>query len=330
MAQTAILERPTANFTKKTGKGRVVIIGAGSVGAAYAFQLMNSGLVSEICIIDLDRKRAEGEVMDLSHGASFVPPVRIWAGDYRDCHGADLIVITAGARQRPGQTRLELVEANYRIFQEMIPEIVHYTTDAILLIVTNPVDVMTYLAHKISGLPHNQVLGSGTVLDTSRFRFLLSQHCKIDPRNVHAYIVGEHGDSEVAVWSLANIAGMRLAEFCPSCERHCEFHVREELLEQVRRAAYEIIERKGSTSWAVALAMQEITEAILRDQRSVLTVSCFLENYFGTSDICLSVPAVVARSGVERVFPLELSAEEKEQLLNSSEVIRQTIDKLNS
>lgn len=328
MAETAILEQATISLPKKTGKGRVVIIGAGSVGATYAFQLMNSGLVSEICIIDLDKKRTEGEVMDLNHGASFVPPVRIWAGDYEDCQGADLIVITAGARQKPGETRLQLVEANYRIYQDMIPRITHYTRDAILLIVTNPVDVMTYIAHKISGLPHNQVLGSGTVLDTSRFRFLLSQHCGIDPRNVHAYIVGEHGDSEVAVWSLANIAGMRLAEYCPSCQRHCEFTVREELLQQVKSAAYEIIERKGATYYAVALAMQEITEAILRDQRSVLTVSCFLENYFEISDICLSVPAVVDRSGVQRVFPLELAPQEQKQLLDSAKVIREIINKL--
>jgi L-lactate dehydrogenase len=328
MAEVALVERTELAIKQKTGKGRVVIIGAGAVGAAYAFQLMNSGLVSEICIIDIDRERTEGEVMDLNHGASFVPPVKIWAGDYEDCKGADLVVITAGARQKPGQTRLELVEANYHIYQEMIPKITQYTLDAIFLIVTNPVDVMTYLALKISGLPHNQVLGSGTVLDTSRFRYLLSQHCDIDPRNVHAYIVGEHGDSEVAVWSLANIAGMRLSEHCPSCERHCELGVREEILEQVKRAAYEIIQRKGSTSWAVALAMQKITEAILRDQRSVLTVSCFLEDYYGIEDICLSVPAVVARCGIKRIFPLGLSPGEKEQLLDSARVIKETVDKL--
>mgnify|MGYP000896153867 CR=1 FL=1 len=328
MAEAAIWEEAEAKAQLRAGKGRVVIIGAGSVGATYAFQLMNSGLVSEICIIDIDQRRTEGEVMDLSHGASFVPPVRIWAGDYPDCRGADLVVITAGARQKPGQTRLDLVAANYRIFQAMIPKITAYTKDALLLVVTNPVDVMTYLAYRLSGLPARQVLGSGTVLDTSRLRYLLSQHCRIDPRNVHAYIVGEHGDSELAVWSLANIAGMRLSEYCPSCQRHCERSVREEILGQVRGAAYEIIQRKGATCYAVALAMQEITEALLRDQRSVLTVSCYLENYFGISDLCLSVPAVVAREGVERIFPLELNAQEKEQLLQSAKVLREIISQL--
>lgn len=328
MTETAVFEEMKTQLARKTNKGRVVIIGAGAVGATYAFKLMNSGLVSEISIIDIDQKRAEGEVMDLNHGASFVPPVRIWAGDYADCREADLVVITAGAKQKPGQTRLELVEANYRIFQEMIPKITSYTREAILLIVTNPVDVMTYIAYRLSGLPRGQVLGSGTVLDTSRFRYLLSQHCNLDPRNVHAYIIGEHGDSEVAVWSLANIAGMRLSEYCPCCERHCMFEERDEIFQQVKRAAYEIIERKGATYYAVALAMQEITEAILRNQHSVLTVSCYLEDYFGISDLCLSVPAVVARAGVERVFPLELSQEEKEQLLNSAQVIEQTIKQL--
>lgn len=324
--ETAVLEVKAG--VQRTGKGRVVIIGAGDVGTAYAFSLMNSGLVSEICLIDLDRERTEGEVMDLNHGAAFVKPVRIWAGDYADCEGADLVVITAGARQKEGETRLQLVEANYRIYQQIIPKITSYTQEAILLIVTNPVDVMTCIAQELSGLPQNQVFGSGTVLDTSRFRYLLSQHCQLDPRNVHAYIIGEHGDSEVAVWSLANIAGMRLAEHCPGCERHCRFQVREEIFEQVKNAAYEIIQRKDSTYWAVALAMQRITEAVLGDQRSVLTVSCNPQGHYGIDDLCLSIPAIVGKGGVEGIFPLALSEQEQGELLSSADIIRTILQEL--
>ena len=230
---------------------RVVIIGAGMVGATYAYALLISGLVSEIVIIDLNEERLLGEVMDLNHGVSFVRPVIVRAGSYEDCREADLVVITAGAAQKVGETRLDLVHRNVAIFQDIVPKVVASGTRAVLLVATNPVDVMTYVTLKLSGLPKNKVIGSGTVLDTARFRYLLSEHCKISPANVHAYILGEHGDSEVPIWSLANIAGLRFTEYCPVCGRNCEPLAKEKIFEEVKNAAYKIIKGKGATYYAI-------------------------------------------------------------------------------
>lgn len=307
---------------------KVVIIGAGFVGSTFAYCLMISGLASEIVLIDVNRTRAEGEAMDLAHGVPFVRPVVIRSGDYDECEGADVIVITAGAAQKPGETRLDLVQRNADIFKDIIPKVTRHTTSSVLLIVTNPVDIMTYLAYKLSGYPPSMVIGSGTVLDTLRFRSLLSLHCNVSARNVHAYIIGEHGDSEVPVWSLANIAGMRLAEYCPLCERGCDPSWQRELFEEVRDAAYKVIERKGATYYAIGLAMTEITGSILRDENSVLTVSSLLDNYQGVSDVCLSVPALVGKQGVSKVVPLSLSQEEEKAFRKSAEIIRGIIDKV--
>lgn len=301
---------------------RVVIIGAGMVGSTYAYALLISGLVSEIIIIDQNEERLRGEIMDLNHGVSFVRPVIIRAGDYEDCRAADLIVITAGAAQKVGETRLDLVHKNVEIFKQIIPRIIASRTHAVLLVATNPVDVMTYTALKLSGLPKNKVLGSGTVLDTARFRYLLSEHCQIDPTNVHAYVLGEHGDSEVPIWSLANIAGLRFSEYCPVCGKNCGPIRRQQIFEDVKNAAYEIIQGKGSTYYAIGLGLVNITESILRNEFSVLTVSSIMEGEYGLSDVCLSLPTVVCREGISKRIVLNLSAEEEKQLVNSAEVIK--------
>ncbi len=308
---------------------RVVIIGAGMVGSTYAYALLISGLVSEIIIIDQNQERLVGEIMDLNHGVSFVRPVIVRAGDYKDCETADLIVITAGAAQKVGETRLDLVNKNVEIFKEIIPQVVASKTKAVLLIATNPVDVMTYVALKLSGFSRNKVIGSGTVLDTARFRYLLSEHCQIDPTNVHAYILGEHGDSEVPIWSLANIAGLRFSEYCPVCGKNCGPIGKNKIFDEVKNAAYKIIKGKGSTYYAIGLALVNITESILRNEYSVLTVSSLLEGEYGLSDVCLSVPSVVSREGVTKRISLKLSEEEERQLINSAEVIKDVLQKIN-
>jgi len=307
----------------------VVIIGAGMVGSTYAYALLISGLVSEIIIIDQNHDRLLGEVMDLNHGVSFVRPVIVRPGDYRDCQTADLIVITAGAAQKVGETRIDLVHRNVEIFKEIIPKVVASETKAVLLIATNPVDVMTYVALKLSGYSKNKVIGSGTVLDTARFRYLLSEHCQIDPSNVHAYILGEHGDSEAPIWSLANIAGLRFTEYCPVCGKDCGPVGKDQIFEEVKNAAYKIIKGKGSTYYAIGLALVNITESILRNEYSVLTVSSLLEGEYGLSDVCLSVPSVVSREGVIKRILLNLSEEEEKKLVNSAEVIKKVLREIN-
>ncbi len=304
---------------------KVTIVGAGFVGSTTAYTLMMSGLVSEMVLIDINRDKAEGEVMDLNHGMQFVRPVRVQVGDYSDCAASDIIIIAAGANQKPGETRIDLVHKNAAIFKEIIAEIKKYNNDCILLVVTNPVDILTYVTWKLSGFPSGRVIGSGTVLDTARFRFLLGQHANIDPRNVHAYIIGEHGDTEVAAWSLTNIAGMSMDEYCNSCNQ-CEGRLSKyEIYDDVRNAAYEIIERKGATYYAVALAVKRIVEAIVRDENSILTVSSLLEGKHGVSDVCLSIPTVVNRSGIARVLDLPLNDEEKVLFFRSAESVKNVI-----
>ncbi len=307
---------------------RVAIVGAGHVGATFAYALLLSGLATEIVLIDINRDRAEGEAMDLNHTVPFAHPTRIWAGDYADCAGAIVTVIAAGAAQKPGETRLDLVRKNAAIFRQIVPQVVRHNPDGILLIATNPVDVLTYVTWKLSGLPAQRVLGSGTILDTARFRYLLSQHFGVDPRSVHAYIIGEHGDSEVPVWSLANIAGMRLPAFCAAHGLTYDRAAMEEIFRQTRDAAYHIIERKGATYYAVAAGLMRIVEAILRDQSTVLSVSSLIEDYYGIRDVCFSLPTVVDRGGVEQVLRLDLAPEEIEGLRRSARVLKTTLDQL--
>ena len=301
---------------------KIVIIGAGFVGSTTAYACMLGGTAQEIVLIDKIKEKARGEVMDLNHGASFVRPVHIYAGDYSDCRGADIIAITAGASQLPGQSRLDLVHTNTRIMEQIVDSISPYNQEAILLVATNPVDIMAYVTWQASGLSSSRVIGSGTVLDTSRFRHLLSKRCGIDPRNVHAYVIGEHGDSEIPLWSKANIGGIPLEEFCEQCPSICSQENRSDIGRMVREAAYEIIEGKGATYYAIALAMRRIMDSILRDEHSVLTVSTYIENFYGMSDLYLSLPCVLGRSGVEKVIPFSLVEEERKQFINSAEKIQ--------
>lgn len=307
---------------------RIAIVGAGNVGATYAYALLLNRLSSEIVLIDANRAKAEGEAMDLNHAMPFAHPTRIWAGDFADCAGAAITVLAAGANQRPGETRLDMVLRNGEIWRQLIPQIVRHNPNGILLIATNPVDVLTYAALKLSGLPAERVIGSGTVLDTARFRYLLSQHFRVDSRSVHAFIIGEHGDSEVPVWSLANIAGMKLEDFCRAQGVELTAAARQSIYQQTRDAAYQIIERKGATYYAVAAGLIGITAAILRDQNSVFSVSTLIRDYCGISDVCLSLPAVVNQSGADRILRLELNPEETGALRRSAEVLRATIAQL--
>ena len=312
-------------------KPKVSIIGAGNVGSAFAFALMIRGIAREIVIIDRDRKKADGECMDLKHGLSFTHPADISSRDYEGCSGSDIVVITAGAKQKPGQTRIDLAQTNTDIFKDIISEVMKYAKDAIILVVTNPVDILTYVTLKISGLPSNRVIGSGTVLDTSRFRYLISEHSKVDSRDVHAYVIGEHGDTELPVWSNAAIGGMKIEKYCPMCKNYhkCDREKElEKLFNEVKNSAYKIIEAKGSTCYAVAMALVKITEVILRDENSVLPVSTLMKDYCGVSDVCLSLPSIINRSGVEQVLRIELSDEEQTQLRHSAETLKGIIKNL--
>lgn len=317
-----------ANEKAQPESARVAVVGTGHVGSTFAYALLLSGFAGEIVLVDSNRAKAEGEAMDLNHAVPFTHPTRVWAGDYADCAGATVTVLAAGANSKPGETRLDLVGRNAAIWREIVPEVVKHNPGGILLIATNPVDVLTYAAWKLSGLPSRRVIGSGTVLDTARFRYLLSQHFGVDARSVHAYIIGEHGDSEVPVWSLANIAGLRLPEFCKAQGINHDAKAMGEIFAQTRDAAYHIIERKGATYYAVAAGLMRITQAILRNQRSVLSVSSLIEDYYGTGDVCFSLPTVVDRGGVESVLRLELSQQEVEQLRHSADVLKATIQKL--
>jgi L-lactate dehydrogenase len=304
---------------------RIAIVGAGSVGATCAYALLLSGLAREIVLIDTNRARAEGEAMDLSHAAPFAQPARIWAGDLADCAGAAVTILCAGAAQKPGETRLDLARKNTGIVAGIAPEVARHNPDGILLIASNPVDVLTYAAWKLSGLPAAHVIGSGTVLDTARFRHLLSLHFHVDPRSVHAFIIGEHGDSEAPVWSLANIAGMPLAAFAEAEGTPYDAAVTDDLFRQTQQAAYQIIERKGATYYAVGAGLTRIVEAILRDQSTVLPVSSLITGYYGIDDVSLSLPTIIGRGGVERVLRLPLAPAELDSLRRSAGVLRATL-----
>lgn len=307
-------------------KPKISIIGAGNVGIRYAYCLMIKGLARSIVILDIDKKRAEGEVMDLASGMPYLSPVEIRVGDYQDLVDSDIVVITAGKKQKPGQTRIDLVKDNVAVYKEIIPQVTKYAPQAIFLIVSNPVDVLAYAAYKISGKPSNEVISSGTVLDSARFRWLLSKHCNIDSRNIHAYILGEHGDSEFPVWSKAMIGGVLLKDYCPVChgcdnpKSQLDF-----IYNEVKNFAYQVIEKKGETSYGIGLAMVRITEAILKDENSILPVSCLVKDYYNVSDVYMSLPAIVNKRGVEKVLPLSLDEEEIILLKKSAEVIKSII-----
>src|SRR5512139_3836524 len=298
------------------------------VGASFAYSLMQRGVANELVLIDANSARAEGEMMDLSQGMPFVRPMRIIAGDYADLANADVIVICAGIGQRPGQTRLELLQTNADIFRQIIPKITAVNEDAIIVVASNPVDILTYISAQLVGLRHNRVLGSGTVLDTARLRYLLSQHYGIDSRSVHAYIFGEHGDSELALWSLANIAGVRLPKFVGANGQGYDQAALDQIFDQTRNAAYEIIQRKRATYYAIGLGLLTVVEAILRDQHTVMTVSSPLVGQYGVDGIAISMPAIVGRSGVEEVLDLPLSEAELQAFQASAQTLKERLSEL--
>lgn len=307
---------------------KAVMIGCGFVGSASVFSLMQSGLFSEIAMIDADMSKAEGEAMDISHGIPFAKQMKIYAGSYDDVTDAGIVIITAGANQKPNETRLDLVNKNVAIFKQIIPEIAKRSFEGILLVVANPVDILTHVAQKLSGLPENRVIGSGTVLDTARLKYRLGEHLSVDSRSVHAFIIGEHGDSEIAVWSSANVSGIPLNDFCEMRGHFQHEKAMREIAEQVKNSAYEIIQRKHATYFGVAMAVKRICEVIVRDEKSILPVSTAMHGEHGIEDVVLSMPCIVGKDGIETKVPISLSAEEERKLKESVEILKKTMSGL--
>ena len=305
---------------------KVALIGCGFVGSASAFALMQSGLFSEMVLIDANTDKAEGEALDIAHGLSYAKPMQIYAGKYEDIADAAIIVISAGANQKPGETRLDLVKKNISIFRSIMGELNRVKVEGILLIVANPVDILTAAAQKLSGLPENRVFGSGTVLDTARFKYLLGEHLDVDARNVHAFILGEHGDSEIAVWSSANISGIPVNEFCELKGHYDHEKAMKEIADNVKNAAYEIIQKKQATYYGIAMSVRRICEAVIRDEKSILPVSRMLHGEYGLDGMALSLPAIVGRGGVEAPVPAKLSDEELAALRKSGETLKAILD----
>lgn len=307
---------------------KAVMIGCGFVGSACVFSLMQSGLFSEIVMIDADREKAQGEAMDISHGIPFAKEMKVYDGDYTDVKDAGIIILTAGANQKPGETRLDLVQKNVRILKQIIPSIMAQGFEGILLMVANPVDILTRVAQKLSGLPANRVIGSGTVLDTARLKYLLGEQLEVDSRSVHAFIIGEHGDSEIAVWSSANVSGIPLHDFCEMRGYFQHEAEMREIAEAVKNSAYEIIQRKKATYFGVAMAVKRICEVIVRDEKSVLPVSTLMHGEYGIEDIVLSMPCIVGKEGIETKVPLSLSEEETISLQQSAFLLKEIMEQI--
>ena len=307
---------------------KVAVIGCGFVGAASAFAIMESGLFSEMVLIDANKEKAEGEALDISHGLPFAKPMKIYAGEYKDISDAYIIVVTAGAGQKPGETRLDLVKKNVGIFNSIIPQIAEVNKEAIMLIVANPVDILTYAAWKLSGYPENRVFGSGTTLDTARFKYLLGQHLAVDSRSVHAFIIGEHGDSEIAAWSSANVSGVPIHDFCEMRGHFEHEKAMKEIAENVKNSAYEIIEKKGATYYGIAMSVRRICEAIVRDEKTILPVSSIQHDNHGISDVALSMPAIVGKDGVEGTVPISLNEDEEKALKVSADTLKGVISEV--
>lgn len=314
----------------KVNLRKAAVIGCGFVGSSTAFALMQSGLFSELVLIDADADRAEGEALDISHGTPFAMPMKIYAGGYQDLTDAAVIIITAGVNQKPDETRLDLVSKNTKIMRSIIGEIMKHGCEGILLIVSNPVDILTYEALKISGLPKNRVIGSGTVLDTGRLKSELAEHLGVDSRSIHAFIIGEHGDSEIAAFSSANVSGVPLNDVC---EMRGYFHheaAMREIAQTVKNSAYEIIEKKKATYYGISMAVRRICEAIVRDEKSILSVSVMLDGIYGLKDIVLSMPTIIGAGGAEGQMPITLNQAEQDQLKQSADVLRDVIKNIHT
>jgi L-lactate dehydrogenase len=311
------------------GTSRIAIVGAGSVGATIAYACMIRGVGQRIVLYDVDKTKVDAQTLDLNHGLLFTPMATIeGSDDVAICKDADIVVITAGAKQKPGQTRLDLADTNAGICRTLVPALLGAAPNAIYLLVTNPVDVITYITLKLSGLAPSRVFGSGTVLDSSRFRFLLAQRLGVAVQNVHAYIAGEHGDSEVPLWSSATIAGIPVVEWSAARQGKLNSQEQLEIFQNVRTAAYQIVRGKGATNYAVGLAAAKIIESVLHDENAILPVSSLLTGYRGLSDVCLSVPCVVNRTGVQQTLAVPMSPDEEAGLKRSAETIREVVRSL--
>ncbi len=305
---------------------KAVMIGCGFVGSATVFALMESGLFSEIVMIDQDYVKAEGEAMDISHGIPFAHQMKIYAGTYEDIEDAGIVIITAGSNQKFGETRLDLAYKNVTIMRSIIGEIKQRNFEGILLIVSNPVDILTRVAQEVSGYPPNRVIGSGTVLDTGRLKYKLSEHLEVDTKNVHAFIIGEHGDSEIVAWESANVSGITLDKFCEMRGHYHHDEAEADIAEAVKISAYEIISRKHATYYGVAMAVKRICEVIVRDERSILPVSTLMTGAYGISDVVLSMPCIVGKNGIETQVPIELTPDEIKALKKSAETLKGIYD----
>ena len=313
---------------REINQRKAAIIGCGFVGSATAFTLMQSQLFSELVLVDVDFEKADGEAKDIAHGIPFAGQMKIHAGTYEDLSDAAIIIVTAGAGQKPGETRLDLVKKNVAIFQSIIPEIAQRKCEGILLIVANPVDILTQVAVKLSGFPENRVFGSGTTLDSARLKYLLGEHLQVDARSVHAWIIGEHGDSEIVAWSSANVSGVPISEFCEmrGYTEHDE-HM-EEIAQGVKNSAYKIIEKKKATYYGVAMAVRRICEAIIRDEKSVVPVSSIQHDTYGIEGVTLSMPAIVGKNGIEKQLAIKLNEKEQEALKKSVEALKEVLEDL--
>lgn len=312
-----------ANFQK------AVMVGCGFVGSATVFALMQSGLFSEIVLIDYNKEKAEGEAMDISHGIPFAKQQKIYAGTYEDVKDAGIVIISAGAAQAPGETRLDLVNKNVAIMKGIIPEIMKNGFDGIILVVANPVDILTKVAIELSGLPENRVIGSGTVLDTGRLRYRLSEHLGVDSKSIHAFIIGEHGDSEIAAWSSANVSGIPLSNFCEMRGHFQHEESEKNIAEDVKNAAYEIIAKKRATYYGVAMAVRRICEVIVRNEKAILPVSTSMHGQHGVDGVVLSMPCIVGQNGIETQVPIVLNEEETKKLQESGKVLKDIFASIN-
>lgn len=309
----------------KAINSKIVVIGAGKVGSIVAYTLMMNNHLSEIVLIDIDKNRASGEALDISHGIAYLRQVIIRDGDYEDCADADMIIITAGIGRQPGQTRIDLARTNVGVVRSIMEGVMKHAVDPLLLVISNPVDVLTYMIQKETGLPVSRVFGSGTMLDIGRFLYLLSDHCKVDVRNVHAYIIGEHGDSGLPLWSHTSLASKPFDEFCETCNHPCGGVNRQKMFETTRDAGAEIIKKKGATFYGIALAASRIAAAVMGDENAVLTLSSVLSGQYGISDVALSLPCIVNRGGIDRYLNLHISEEEQRLLEVSAEKLKSVI-----
>ncbi len=313
----------------KFNNRKVVLIGTGMVGMSYAYSMLNQGVCDELVLIDVDKKRAEGEAMDLNHGLAFAGSnMKIYAGEYADCADADVVVIAAGVAQKPGETRLDLLQRNAEVFRSIINPITESGFNGIFLVATNPVDIMTRITCEISGFNPRRVLGTGTALDTARLRYLLGDYFGVDPRNMHAYVMGEHGDSEFVPWSQAMLATKPILDVCRDSGGKFTEAEMENISEEVRTAAYKIIDAKRATYYGIGMAMARITRAILGDENSVLTVSAMLRGEYNQNRVYVGVPCVVNRNGVRRVLEMNLTEEEQKKLDASCDTLRESFDSL--